>query len=114
MPLRARDAGPGPRHPDVRRAPHLELPPLAVRVRRVRLHRDPLARLRAGRAAHRDRGVRAPASQIRRTLSNFASRILVAAVGLPLVLGMLWLRGWWVFSLPARASRGFLRPLLSP
>jgi phosphatidate cytidylyltransferase len=32
-------------------------------------------------------------------LSNFASRILVAVVGLPLVLGMLWLGGWWLFGL---------------
>jgi phosphatidate cytidylyltransferase len=37
-------------------------------------------------------------------LSNFASRILVAAVGLPLVLGMLWLGGWWLFTLLAVAA----------
>jgi phosphatidate cytidylyltransferase len=37
-------------------------------------------------------------------LSNFASRILVAAVGLPLVLGMLWLGGWWLFGLLAIAA----------
>jgi phosphatidate cytidylyltransferase len=37
-------------------------------------------------------------------MSNFASRILVAAVGLPLVLGMLWLGGWWLFVLVAVAS----------
>jgi phosphatidate cytidylyltransferase len=37
-------------------------------------------------------------------LSNFASRILVAAVGLPLVLGMLWLGGWWLFGLVAVAA----------
>jgi phosphatidate cytidylyltransferase len=37
-------------------------------------------------------------------LSNFASRILVAAVGLPLVLGMLWLGGWWLFGLLAVAA----------
>ena len=61
VPLRARDAGSRPRHPHLRRAPHLELPPLAVRVRRVRLHRHPLARLRSGRAPDRDRGVRKPA-----------------------------------------------------
>jgi len=61
LPLRARDAGSRPRDPHLRRAAHLELPPLAVRVRRVRLHRHPLARLRAGGAPDRDRGVRAPA-----------------------------------------------------
>jgi phosphatidate cytidylyltransferase len=32
------------------------------------------------------------------------SRVLVAAVGLPLVLGMLWLGGWWLFTLVAVAS----------
>jgi phosphatidate cytidylyltransferase len=37
-------------------------------------------------------------------LSNFGSRILVAAVGLPLVLGMLWLGGWWLFVLVAVAA----------
>jgi len=37
-------------------------------------------------------------------LSNFWSRILVAAVGLPLVLGMLWLGGWWFFGLLAVAA----------
>lgn len=37
-------------------------------------------------------------------MSNFASRILVAVVGLPLVLGMLWLGGWWLFGLVAIAA----------
>ncbi|MFL5941689.1 MAG: phosphatidate cytidylyltransferase, partial [Gaiellaceae bacterium] len=37
-------------------------------------------------------------------MTNFTSRILVAAVGLPLVLGMLWLGGWWLFTLLAVAS----------
>ena len=37
-------------------------------------------------------------------MTNFASRVLVAAVGLPLVLGMLWLGGWWLFTLVAVAS----------
>jgi phosphatidate cytidylyltransferase len=32
-------------------------------------------------------------------MTNFASRLVVAAVGLPLVLGMLWLGGWWLFTL---------------
>jgi phosphatidate cytidylyltransferase len=34
-------------------------------------------------------------------LSGFASRILVAAAGLPLVLGLVWLGGWWLFVLVA-------------
>ncbi|MFL5959613.1 MAG: phosphatidate cytidylyltransferase [Gaiellaceae bacterium] len=37
-------------------------------------------------------------------MSNFASRLVVAAVGLPLVLGMLWLGGWWLFALLAVAA----------
>ena len=37
-------------------------------------------------------------------MSNFASRFLVAAVGLPLVLGMLWLGGWWLCTLLAVAA----------
>ena len=59
--LRARDAGSRPRDPHLRGAPHLELPDLAVGVRRVRLHRHVLARLRAGGPPGRDRGVREPA-----------------------------------------------------
>jgi phosphatidate cytidylyltransferase len=37
-------------------------------------------------------------------MSNFLSRILVVAVGLPLVLGLLWLGGWWLFALVAAAA----------
>jgi phosphatidate cytidylyltransferase len=37
-------------------------------------------------------------------MTNFVSRLLVAAVGLPLVLGMLWLGRWWLFTLVAVAS----------
>jgi phosphatidate cytidylyltransferase len=33
--------------------------------------------------------------------SNLASRLLVGAVGLPLVLGIVWLGGWWLFFLTA-------------
>jgi phosphatidate cytidylyltransferase len=32
-------------------------------------------------------------------MTNFLSRVLVALVGLPLVLGLLWLGGWWLFAL---------------
>lgn len=32
-------------------------------------------------------------------MSPFWSRILVAVAGLPLVLGMIWLGGWWLFAL---------------
>jgi phosphatidate cytidylyltransferase len=34
-------------------------------------------------------------------MSNLVSRLLVAAVGLPLVLGLTWLGGWWLFALAA-------------
>ena len=37
-------------------------------------------------------------------MSNTMSRLVVAAVGLPLVLGMLWLGGWWLFALVAVAA----------
>jgi phosphatidate cytidylyltransferase len=32
-------------------------------------------------------------------VTNFVSRIVVGAVGLPLVLGLVWLGGWWLFVL---------------
>jgi phosphatidate cytidylyltransferase len=34
-------------------------------------------------------------------MSNFASRVLVAVVGLPAVLGLVWVGGWWLFFLTA-------------
>ncbi|HYZ20095.1 MAG TPA: phosphatidate cytidylyltransferase [Gaiellaceae bacterium] len=37
-------------------------------------------------------------------MSSFWSRILVAAVALPLVLGLVWLGGWWLFALVAVAA----------
>jgi phosphatidate cytidylyltransferase len=37
-------------------------------------------------------------------MSNFFSRILVTVVGLPLVLGLLWLGGWWLFGLVTVAA----------
>ena len=37
-------------------------------------------------------------------MTNLASRLAVAAVGLPLVLGLLWLGGWWLFALVAVAA----------
>lgn len=32
-------------------------------------------------------------------MSNLASRVLVGAIGLPLVLGLVWVGGWWLFVL---------------
>lgn len=37
-------------------------------------------------------------------MSPFLSRILVAAVGLPAVLGLVWLGGWWLWVLAAAAG----------
>jgi phosphatidate cytidylyltransferase len=37
-------------------------------------------------------------------MSNFASRIAVAAVGVPVVLALLWAGGWWLFALLAFAA----------
>lgn len=37
-------------------------------------------------------------------MSGFISRILVGVIGLPLVLGMVWLGGWWLFGLAAIAA----------
>jgi phosphatidate cytidylyltransferase len=51
-------------------------------------------------------------------MSPFWSRILVAAVGLPAVLGLVWLGGWWLWVLAAAAGLislhefyGMARPL---
>jgi len=37
-------------------------------------------------------------------VSNAISRVLVALVGLPVVLGLVWLGGWWLFGLLAAAG----------
>jgi phosphatidate cytidylyltransferase len=37
-------------------------------------------------------------------MSSFVSRVVVGIVGLPLVLGMAWLGGWWLFALLAFAG----------
>ena len=51
-------------------------------------------------------------------MSPFWSRILVAAVGLPAALGLVWLGGWWLWALAAAAGLialhefyGMARPL---
>jgi phosphatidate cytidylyltransferase len=41
---------------------------------------------------------------VTRPVGNFLSRILVALVGLPIVLGLVWLGGWWLFALLAVAG----------
>ncbi len=37
-------------------------------------------------------------------MSNLVSRILVGVVGLPVVLGLVWLGGWWLFALLTGAA----------
>jgi phosphatidate cytidylyltransferase len=37
-------------------------------------------------------------------MSGFISRLVVGAVGVPLVLGMVWLGGWWLFALVVAAA----------
>ena len=37
-------------------------------------------------------------------MTTFASRILVGAIGLPVVLGAVWIGGWWLFGLVACAA----------
>src|SRR5262249_21713351 len=101
--LRAGDARPGRPDPDVRRAAHLELPALAERVHRAVLHRKAVAGLRPARSRGRDRGVRRPGPEVRRPVSSFLSRLAVVAVGLPVVLGLVHLGGWWLFGLAAAA-----------
>jgi phosphatidate cytidylyltransferase len=51
-------------------------------------------------------------------LNTFVSRLLVVAIGAPIVLGALWLGGWWLFALVAAGSvialhefYGMARPL---
>jgi phosphatidate cytidylyltransferase len=51
-------------------------------------------------------------------MSAFWSRILIAIAGLPIVLGLVWLGGWWLFGLAAAATvvalhefAGMTRPL---
>ena len=51
-------------------------------------------------------------------MSSFVSRLLVVAIGAPVVLGALWLGGWWLFALVAAGSLvalhefyGMARPL---
>ena len=38
------------------------------------------------------------------SLSNLASRVIVGAIGLPVVLGLVYLGGWWLFVLTAVAG----------
>ena len=94
-------ARPRPPDPDVRRAADLELPALAARVRRARVHRHALAGLRRATTCAQaldEYAARRPArsaadEQLRLAHPRRGRRLL------PLVLGVVWLGGWWLFGL---------------
>ncbi len=69
-PLRPRDARPRPADPDQRRAAHLELPALAVRLLRVRLQGRALARLQSGRLRGRAAHLRRAPAALRSTVMD--------------------------------------------
>src|SRR5262249_36815825 len=98
-PVRAPPPGSGSAHPHLGGIADLKLPALAAGVLGARLPRHAVARLRTGRASRRGRRVRAPAPALRRPMTSGISRILVGVAGLPVVLGILWLGGWWLFVL---------------
>src|SRR5437764_5783795 len=84
----------------LRRAEDLQLPPVATRLRRACLRRHALAGLRRGAAPRRPRRLRQPQAPLRRTLvTPLVSRVVVAAVGLPVVLALVYEGGWWLFAL---------------
>src|SRR5262249_58215081 len=97
----ARDARPRFVDPYLRRAEDLQLPPVAARLPGARVRRHALAGLRRTGAPFRTRGLRQPQAPLRRAMSPLASRIVVAAVGLPAVLGLVYAGGWWLFALVA-------------
>src|SRR5262249_50985579 len=98
-PVRAGAARSRPRDPDVGGAADLELPALAIRLCGAQLRRNALARLRRGASAGGSRGICAPRPKIRRQMSPLVSRILVVVVLLPVVIGLVYLGGWWLFAL---------------
>jgi phosphatidate cytidylyltransferase len=58
-----------------------------------------VAGLRRGAAPICARGVCEPRTKVRREVSPLFSRVLVAAILLPLVIGLVYLGGWWLFGL---------------
>ena len=104
IPLRAGDARSRPAHSHVRRAACLELPAVAAGLHGARLRRPSLARLLAEGSRGRPVGLRPPPPSLRRAMSPLVTRLLVAAVGLPLVLAALWAGGWWLFALVVPAA----------
>src|SRR5438552_2858682 len=113
VPVDGLRAGTGPVYPHRRRAEDLQLPALAARLRGVLLYRYALARLRRRCAGDGDRVLPAARAPFRahqragrgerlRFPAMLKTRILTAAVLIPLTLGALfWLGpiGWGVFTL---------------
>ena len=90
-----------------RRAAGLELPALAARVRRARVRRHALAGFRrrassAARSPNTRSGAGASAADEQRRLARSSSQRRRA----PIVLGLVYLGGWWLFALIASAARG--------
>src|SRR5437660_1360891 len=81
-----------------RRAARLELHALAARVRGARFRRPPVAGLRRSRSAPCARRIRAAPATVRRPVTNAVSRLLVAVAALPIVLGAVYVGGWWLFA----------------
>src|SRR5262249_58623832 len=111
VPIRAGDARPGSADPDVRRATDLELPPVAAGLCGARLRRHAVAGLQRGAAALGARRLRQPQASLRRSVSPLVSRILVGAIGLPVVLGLLYLGRWWLFALAAALAPVAFHPV---
>jgi phosphatidate cytidylyltransferase len=104
-PLRSGASRSGSPDPDERRAAYLELPPLAGGVLRAGLRRQVLARLRRERSPRRTARVRLAPAPFRRTrVTNWVSRLIVAIIGVPIVLGAVYLGGWWMFALAVIAA----------
>ena len=68
------------------------------------LRRHAVARLRRGRPEERRGRVRGPATAVRRPMSAIWSRILISAAGIPVVLWLVYLGGWWMFALASAAA----------
>ena len=110
----------GPRHPHLGRAPAVELPVVAERLRRAPLHRDAVARLPRAPASGVPRGLPGPRAPVRvdwgpgaggaggphsqsRNVTdknrNLIVRVGSALVLLPVVLFLLYRGGYWTAAL---------------
>ena len=116
-----------PDHPHQRRAAAVELPDVAGGLQRTRLRADPLAGFRQGRARERDRricqtrapfrrsgrenrivteGKAAPAAAAEADSRNLSTRIIAAAVLVPLAIAIAYAGGWLWTALVTLAAIG--------